>query len=97
VDGDGFADVLVGAYLADTGGTQAGAAYLVYGPVTGTLDLSSSDAIVRGDAGDALGRQVGHAGDTDGDGLADLFVSASADDTATTDAGAVLLWLGTSR
>ena len=31
VDGDGYFDLLVGAYLEDSGGTSAGAAYLIYG------------------------------------------------------------------
>ena len=38
---DGLRDLLVGAYGNDEGGGDAGAAYLVLGPVTGTLDLSS--------------------------------------------------------
>ena len=41
VDGDGRDDLLVGDRLAN-------AAYLVLGPVTGTLDLSLADAEVRG-------------------------------------------------
>jgi hypothetical protein len=31
VDGDGFDDILIGGHLHDSGGSDAGAAYLVYG------------------------------------------------------------------
>src|SRR6185436_18524122 len=41
VDGDGLEDLLVGAPGV---GRAAGAAYLVRGPVSGTLDLSLADA-----------------------------------------------------
>ena len=35
VDGDGYDDLFVGADQEDSGGSQAGAAYLVRGPLTG--------------------------------------------------------------
>jgi hypothetical protein len=81
VDGDGHADLLVGAYENDAGGPHAGAAYLVRGPVTGTLDLSLADAKLVGD--NAFGYEAGYsvsgAGDVDGDGHDDLLVGAEGD------------------
>ncbi len=81
VDGDGHADVLLGAYENDSGGPNAGAAYLVRGPVTGTLDLSLADATLVGDgvAGFYTGWSVSGAGDVDGDGHDDLLIGAELD------------------
>jgi hypothetical protein len=77
VDGDGHDDLLVGAMYNGQGGSDAGAAYLVLGPVTGTLDLSQADVkLVGEDAYDHAGETVSGAGDVDGDGRADLLVGA---------------------
>jgi hypothetical protein len=89
VDGDGHADVLIGS-INDEGGWYAGAAYLVLGPVTGTLDLSLADAKLIGDWGISA-NIVSRAGDVDGDGLSDLLIGAPADDAS---AGAAFLVLG---
>ena len=77
VDADGHDDVLVGSHSNDEGGTDAGAAYLVLGPITGTLDLSRADVKLLGeDASDWAGDTVSGAGDVDADGQADLLVGA---------------------
>ena len=44
VDGDGRDDLLIGAYGNDEGGVSAGAAYLIHGPVIGTISLANADA-----------------------------------------------------
>jgi hypothetical protein len=94
VDGDGLTDVLIGAAEQDRGGTDAGAAYLVLGPITGTIDLGSADAILVGETGaDAAGRAVS-AADTDGDGLDDVLVGAWSDDDGGSDAGAAYVVMG---
>ncbi len=94
VDGDGFDDVLIGSGYSDAGAANAGAVYLVRGPMSGTQNLSSAAASRIGAAG-AEDRLRGHgAGDVDGDGLADILVSAQLNDTAGTDAGAVYLFFG---
>ena len=100
VDGDGHDDLLIGAYGNAEGGEiavfgAAGAAYLVLGPVTGTLDLSMADAkLVGAEAGDAAGLCVSGAGDVDGDGHDDLLIGAPGDDEASFNAGAAYLVLG---
>ncbi len=94
VNGDGRADVLVGAIANDEGGPDAGAAYVVLGPVTGRLDLSMADAkLVGEDASDRAGYAVGDAGDVDGDGNDDVLVG-SLDQEGGTGAGAAYLVLG---
>ena len=53
VNGDGFDDLLIGAYYADAGGSYRGESYLIYGqsaisPLTGSLDLSDVGGAVAG-------------------------------------------------
>jgi len=95
VDGDGLADVLVGARQNDRAGEDAGAAYLQLGPFEGTIDLAQADVTWLGEAGgDQAGRKVAGAGDVDGDGLGDLLIGAHFEGSAATDAGAAYLVLG---
>ncbi|MCP4251430.1 MAG: hypothetical protein GY778_30710, partial [bacterium] len=85
VNGDGFADLIVGAYRNDAGGTDAGRAYVYYGgpeaDATADLTLTGEEAV------DRLGISVGTAGDVNGDGFADLIVGAYFNDAGGADAG----------
>jgi hypothetical protein len=95
VDGDGHDDLLIGAFTQSEGGSDAGAAYLVRGPVTGTLDLSLADAkLVGEEPSDFAGYSVSGAGDVDGDGHSDLLVAAYCNDEGGSQAGAAYLVLG---
>ena len=84
INGDGFDDVIVGAYLADPNGNESGASYVVFGKATGyaaALDLSSLDGtngfrLAGASTYDRLGRSVSNAGDVNGDGFDDLIVGA---------------------
>jgi hypothetical protein len=77
VNGDGFGDLLVGAERNDEQGADAGAAYLVLGPISGELGLGSADARFRGeDDGDMAGTSAACAGDVDGDGLDDVIIGS---------------------
>lgn len=79
VDGDGLPDILVGARGWDFG---SGAAYLLLGPVTGSLDLGTdADMRLTGEGAVSLGTGVASAGDTDGDGLDDILVGQPGHDT----------------
>ncbi|HOU13350.1 MAG TPA: integrin alpha [Anaerolineae bacterium] len=71
VNGDGYADLLIGAY-----GSATGRAYLVLGNASpGSINLADADAIYTGEAsGDSAGDSVAGAGDVNGDGYADLLV-----------------------
>jgi hypothetical protein len=92
MDGDGYDDALVGATWGGT--TDAGAAYIVCGPIRGTFDLSGADATLLGvTAADWTGASIA-AGDVDGDGTEDLLVGAAREDSGGADAGAAYLVLG---
>jgi hypothetical protein len=81
VDADGHDDVLVGAYSNNGGGPDSGAAYLVLGPVTGTLELARADVkLVGEEANDWAGTTVSGAGDVDADGRGDLLIGAAYND-----------------
>jgi hypothetical protein len=96
VDGDGHDDMLIGAGLNDEGDFESGAAYLVLGPVTGTLDLSFADAKMLGeDVYDRVGSSVSGAGDVDGDGHPDLLLGSRYNSEGGNAAGAAYLVLGT--
>ncbi len=94
-DGDGYGDLLIGAPLADGIGVDSGVAYLVRGPVSGTLSLSAADATFAGEeADDQAGRVVAAAGDVDGDGEMDLLIGAYSADPGFNNAGAAYLMYG---
>jgi len=98
VDGDGRADLLLGAPYSDVLVPDGGAAYLVLGAVGGPVgDLGAAAARIEGDrVGALLGYDVHGAGDFDGDGLGDLAVGAPLSDLGVGGSGAVHLFLAGS-
>jgi len=72
VNGDGYADLIVGARLADPGASMdAGAAY-VYSGHTGALLWKVYGDVANG----LLGNAVADAGDVNGDGYDDVLIGA---------------------
>jgi len=95
VNGDGYADLVVGAPDQDLGGNGAGLIYVLYGPTSGVSTLASADARVVGrQPGDHAGNAVDASSDIDGDGARDVLVGAYIDDSAAINAGAAYLMLG---
>jgi hypothetical protein len=92
VNGDGYADVIVGAELNDAGGSNAGRAYVYYG---GPGADAVADLTVTGEAADDFfGLSVSGAGDVNGDGYADVIVGAWGNDAAGSEAGRAFVYYG---
>jgi len=98
VNGDGYDDILIGAYLNNDSGSDAGAAYLIYGSSTLLTSASLSTAVeFTGEvAGDYAGRSVSSAGDVNGDGYDDILIGADRNDDGGSNAGAAYLIYGSS-
>ena len=98
VNGDGYEDILIGAWWNDEGGADAGQTYLIFGEPTGwamDIPLSSSDASFIGEAaGDLSGWSVSSAGDVNGDGYHDILISARTNDEGGSNAGQTYLIFG---
>lgn len=94
VNGDGFADLLIGAIGADPDGDVfAGQSYVVFGDdgaFAAEIELSSlnqnTGIVINGiDQTDTSGFSVSGAGDVNGDGIGDLIIGASQADSNNND------------
>jgi hypothetical protein len=99
VNGDGYADFVIGSIANDQGGIDSGQSYLILGQAAADwgmrYSLSFADTSFVGEvAGDESGRRVSGAGDVNDDGYADLLIGASRSDQAGVDAGKAYLILG---
>src|SRR5205807_1192772 len=91
VDGDGADDLWVGASGAAGNGATSGAAFLYYGPLSGSLLGSDASAEFDGPSPDDHLGYVGLPGDVDGDGHPDLLAGAPFADGD--EAGSGVAWL----
>ena len=102
VDGDGYADLIVGASgqrSPDSPESQEGNAFLYYGSTRAVFD---PEEFVRFDNpddehGGLFGWSVASAGDVDGDGYDDILVGAYRQDHREHDEGNVFLYYGSAR
>jgi len=95
VDGDGYADLAVGAPWATLEQHSEGAVAVFRGRPDGLR--ADPDWSVRGQASEArLGKVVAGAGDVDGDGFRDLLVSVPGHRSAGGTVGRVLVYYGSS-
>ena len=102
VNGDGFDDLVVGAYRAVPNGDSSGASYVVFGKAGGfaatinlnTLDGSNGFRLDGVAASDLSGGAVSAAGDVNGDGFDDLVVGADGADPNGSRSGASYVVFG---
>jgi|JI10StandDraft_1071094.scaffolds.fasta_scaffold63931_2 ssDNA-binding Zn-finger/Zn-ribbon topoisomerase 1 len=113
-NGDDYADVIVGGYRNDggTGALEKGAAYIFYGSASGITShpITSSPYTCSGypdctvvqnplhEANGSFGSSVSFAGDTNGDGYADVIIGARQNDggTGAIDKGAAYIFYGSA-
>ncbi|MBS1582926.1 MAG: FG-GAP repeat protein [Bacteroidetes bacterium] len=96
VNGDGYSDVIVGAYMQDVPSyVQGGRAYIYHGSPTGLSAAAAST--IDGTSPDSYGNagiSVCSAGDIDGDGFSDVVVGASGYSNSFSRAGAASIHRG---
>jgi uncharacterized repeat protein (TIGR01451 family) len=95
VNGDGFADVIVGASLFDNGQTDEGAAFVYLGSASGLATTPAWQA-EGSQASASFGFTVGSAGDVNGDGFADVIVGAPFFDNGQSNEGSAFVYLGSA-
>jgi hypothetical protein len=96
VNGDGYADVIIGIQNSSEGELYEGGASLYYGSGTGLEDSRAWHG--QSDKASAhYGESVGTAGDLNGDGYADLIVGAPHYRTNYFDEGKVFVYYGNGR
>lgn len=95
VDGDGYDDVIVGAYSDDFNGLDSGSAYVYLGSAAGVV-LETEIKLIASDGqiGDSFGESVAGAGDVNGDGYDDVIIGAPSADDNGLDSGAAYVYLG---
>ncbi len=91
VDGDGAVDLLIGAPEDGVVGGDAGRAYLLSGPLLGSVvdDVAVRTYVASQD--DRLGESLDGGDDIDGDGLPDVLLGAPLSEVSGTEAGAAFL------
>jgi len=95
VNGDGYSDVIVGAYAYDNGETNEGMAFVYHGSSEG-LSASPDWSAESNQESALFGISVSSAGDVNGDGCSDVIVGAYAYDNGETNEGMAFVYHGSS-
>jgi hypothetical protein len=93
LNGDGYDDIAISAYMDDTGGPNSGAVYVYFG---GDLMDNVSDLVIIGDRQDQwFGCWIAGACDVNGDGYNDLVLTSNPDwDAGRQQYGVVSIYYG---
>lgn len=95
VNGDGYDDVIVGAYNYDFDLTNEGGAFIYYGTATG-MSTTPATTIQGNTASIRFGYAVASAGDVNNDGYSDVMVGAPLFTNGQTNEGRVSIYLGSA-
>jgi FG-GAP repeat len=95
VNGDGFSDVVIGAYAYDNGQSDEGRVFVYYGSASG-LPSSPSWRAESNQGSSGFGYSVATAGDVNRDGFSDLIVGAYLFDNGQTNEGRVFVYHGSA-
>lgn len=95
VNGDGFSDLIVGAYIYSNGQSSEGAAFILHGSAAG-LSVSPVWSAESNQAFAWFGLGVSSAGDVNGDGYSDILVAAEGYDNGQVNEGRAYLYYGSA-
>jgi hypothetical protein len=95
INGDGYGDVIVGAWLYDNGQTDEGAAYIYHGSSSG-INTTAAAILERNQASAFMGFSVASAGDVNGDGYNDVIIGAFLYDNGQVDEGVAFVYHGSA-
>ena len=95
VNGDGYSDVIVGAFQYNNGQVGEGVAFVYHGSATG-INTAAATGLEANQANAAFGYAVAGAGDLNGDGYSDVIIGVVNYDNGQTDEGAVFIYHGSA-
>jgi hypothetical protein len=95
VNGDGYSDVIVGAYSFDNGQSNEGRAFVFHGSSSGVSTTTTWSA-ESDNASASFGYSVSTAGDVNGDGYSDVLVGAYNYTNGQTEEGRAYVFHGSS-
>lgn len=74
INGDGYADIIVGSPYADIGLANSGSVYIYFGGPPSSMDSDADITITGASSGDFLDVSVSPAGDVNDDGFDDIII-----------------------
>ncbi|MCF2497505.1 FG-GAP-like repeat-containing protein [Dyadobacter chenhuakuii] len=96
VNGDGYNDVIIGAYAYDNGQTNEGAAFVYHGSAVGVSKIAA--VVFESNQNFAqFGWSVATAGDVNGDGYSDIIVGSDYYDFGQNNEGAAFIYQGSAQ
>jgi len=95
VNGDQYADIVIGAESYENGASYEGAAYVYHGSASGVM-ASAAWGVEGHQSGAYFGYSVSGAGDVNDDGYDDLIVGAPYHDGGQANEGRVYVYIGSS-